>query len=71
VNGPGSDNTNLSIVVPAADGTMRFWRNTSIATLGSGQSATLPAGTLGYEWDSDMDNGFRPAWYPCRLQPIQ
>ena len=61
VNGPGSDNTNLSIVVPAADGKMRFWRNTSIATLGSGQSVTLPAGTLGYEWDSDMDNGFRPA----------
>lgn len=26
VNGPGSDNTNLSIKVPAADGKMRFWR---------------------------------------------
>src|SRR5207249_4774009 len=25
VNGPGSDNTNLSIQVPAADGKMRFW----------------------------------------------
>ena len=23
--------------------------------------ATLPAGTLGYEWDADPDNGFRPA----------
>ena len=49
-----------SIVVPEADGKMRFWRNTNIATLGSGQSATLPLGTLGYEWDSDLDNGFRP-----------
>src|SRR5436305_3397290 len=47
VNGPGTDNTNLSIQVPAADGKMRFWRNTSVATLGAGQTATLPAGTLG------------------------
>ena len=60
VNGPGSDNTNLSIKVPEADGKMRFWRNTSIANLGSGQTAILPAGTLGYEWDVDADNGFRP-----------
>jgi hypothetical protein len=61
VNGPGSDNTDLSITVPAADGKMRFWRNTSIATQSGGQVATLPAGTLGYEWDSDLDNGSRPA----------
>ncbi len=61
VNGPGSDNMNLSIKVPDTDGKMRFWRNTSIATLGSGQTAVLPAGTLGYEWDVDADNGFRPA----------
>ena len=25
------------------------------------QTATLAAGTLGYEWDEDVDNGFRPA----------
>ena len=25
------------------------------------QTATLPTGTLGYEWDEDLDNGFRPA----------
>src|SRR5262249_42313302 len=61
VNGPGSDNENLSIKVPQADGLMRFWRGTSIATQAVGQTATLPAGTLGYEWDSDLDNGFRPA----------
>ncbi len=61
VNGPGSDNENLSIQVPQADGQMRFWRNTSIASLALGQTATLPAGTLGYEWDEDLDNGFRPA----------
>ncbi|PYU10769.1 MAG: hypothetical protein DMG37_19195, partial [Acidobacteria bacterium] len=50
-----------SISVPQADGRMRFWRNTNIASLAPGQVATLPAGTLGYEWDVDDDNGFRPA----------
>ncbi len=48
------------IQVPAADGKMRFWRNTNIATQSAGQTATLTAGTLGYEWDEDSDNGFRP-----------
>ena len=51
---------NDPIYVPQADGRMRFWRNTSIATLAPGQVATLPAGVLGYEWDEDVDNGFRP-----------
>ena len=53
--------TPFAITVPEADGKLRFWRNTSIANLGSGQTATLPTGTLGYEWDSDVDNGARPA----------
>jgi WD40 repeat protein len=58
VNGaPGST---VSIQVPEADGKMRFWRNTSIANLTPGSTATLPFGTLGYEWDEDLDNGFRP-----------
>jgi hypothetical protein len=61
VNGPGSDNNGLSIKVPAADGKMRFWRNTSEASLAAGTTATLPGGTLGYEWDVDPDNGVRPA----------
>ncbi|MFN6572064.1 DUF4082 domain-containing protein [Dendronalium sp. ChiSLP03b] len=47
-----------AIQVPAADGKMRFWRNTSIATATS--TTTLTASTLGYEWDEDADNGFRP-----------
>jgi hypothetical protein len=41
--------TDFAITVPAADGKMRFWRNTSVATLTSGQTATLPTGSLGYE----------------------
>lgn len=49
-----------SIQVPEADGKMRLWRNTNIANLAVGQTATLPNGTLGYEWDEDVDNGARP-----------
>jgi hypothetical protein len=61
VNGSGDDTLGLSIKVPQADGKMRFWRNTSLARLGAGQTGTLPGGTLGYEWDEDLDNGSRPA----------
>ena len=50
-----------AIRVPAADGKMRFWRNTPIASQAAGATTTLPTGTLGYEWDSDLDNGARPA----------
>src|SRR6185436_13420782 len=49
-----------TITVPAQYGKLRFWRNTSVATLAAGQTATLAANTLGYEWDEDLDNGFRP-----------
>ena len=40
-----------------------LWRNTAVANLAPGQSVTLGKGlgTLGYEWDVDSDNGFRPA----------
>jgi Domain of unknown function (DUF4082)/Bacterial Ig-like domain/Bacterial Ig domain len=46
--------------VPAADGKMRFWRNTPIGRQAAGATFTLPSETLGYEWDIDPDNGFRP-----------
>ena len=49
-----------TIRVPAADGRLRLWRNTPLATLPAGQVATLADDTLGYEWDSDLDNGVRP-----------
>jgi Domain of unknown function (DUF4082)/Bacterial Ig-like domain/Bacterial Ig domain len=49
-----------AITVPPADGKMRLWRNTNIANLAPGNTATLTNGTLGYEWDEDLDNGFRP-----------
>ena len=49
-----------AIRVPADAGKLRFWRNTSVANLAAGTEATLSDGTLGYEWDSDLDNGSRP-----------
>ena len=56
-----TSDASLSIKVPAEDGRMRFWRNTSLATLPEGQTADLPSGTLGLKWAADVDNGFRPA----------
>ncbi len=49
-----------AITVPADDGKMRLWRNTLVASQSTGGVVTLPVGTLGYEWDTDPDNGFRP-----------
>ena len=50
------------ITVPATYSKLRFWRNTRVATLAPGTSTTLDpgVGTLGYEWDVDADNGYRP-----------
>ena len=49
-----------ALQVPYADAQLRFWRHTSVASLQAGQTAPMPNETLGYEWDSDVDNGFRP-----------
>jgi phosphodiesterase/alkaline phosphatase D-like protein len=57
VNGPELQ----QIQIPAANGKVRFWRNTSVATQAPGNVAFMPAGTLGFEWDVDADNGSRPA----------
>ena len=51
-----------AITVPASYSHLPFWRNTSIAGLSPEQSATLPYGTLGYEWDFEQ----YPDTYPAR-----
>ncbi len=56
------------IQVPSQYASELLWRNTAVAKLQPGQSVTLgppvnvgqQIGTLGYEWDIDADNGFRP-----------
>ena len=57
------DSGSADITVPSAYSALRFWRNTPVASLAPGESRTLApgGGTLGYEWDVDADNGFRPA----------
>ena len=59
--GYNNDHIYFPIQVPQRYASSRFWRNTSVATLGAGQTATLANDTLGNEWDVDVDNGFRPA----------
>jgi len=59
VNGDGTGG--YAIQVSAEEGQMRLWRNTSIAELAPGDVATLTNRTLGYEWNIDANNGFRPA----------
>ena len=56
VNGPTAN----SIAVPASYANLRFWRNTSVATLAPGTVATFAPRSLGREWDEDIDNGSRP-----------
>ena len=50
-----------AIKIPYDDANLRFWRNTSVAALQPGQTATLTRNYLGYEWDEAVDNGFDPA----------
>ncbi|HWK68609.1 MAG TPA: N,N-dimethylformamidase beta subunit family domain-containing protein, partial [Rhizobiaceae bacterium] len=50
-----------AITIPFDDANLRFWRNTSVANLQPGQTATLTKNYLGYEWDEASDNGFDPA----------
>ena len=50
-----------AITVPWTYKNLRLWRGTAVTNLGTNQSATLAPQTLGYEWDEDPDNGYRPA----------
>ncbi|MDP9119906.1 MAG: DUF4082 domain-containing protein [Acidobacteriota bacterium] len=50
-----------TLVVPAADGRMRIWRDTAAAAAPACGATDLAPRTLGYEWDQDEDNGWRPA----------
>ncbi|WP_420493468.1 DUF4082 domain-containing protein [Rhizobium leguminosarum] len=50
-----------AITIPYDDANLRFWRNTNVANLQPGQTATLTKNYLGYEWDEAVDNGFDPA----------
>ncbi len=50
-----------TMTIPYDYSNLRFWRNTDVANLQPGETASLVKNLLGYEWDSDVENGFRPA----------
>ncbi len=52
---------NDPLIVSAGFADLRFWRNTEVARLRTGERYVSIKGILGHEWDSDIDNGFRPA----------
>ena len=54
------DDPDFAIQVPASYGSRRFWRNTGVASLAPGTTATLSPATLGYEWNTDEPNSVRP-----------
>ncbi|RUM10921.1 DUF4082 domain-containing protein [Rhizobium fabae] len=49
-----------TISIPYDYSNLRFWRNTDVSQLNEGQTYSLVQNLLGYEWDSDVENGFRP-----------
>lgn len=52
--------SDLRLTVSAAEGKLRLWRHTPLASLAAGTSAPLAPHTVGYESNEDVDNGFRP-----------
>jgi hypothetical protein len=46
--------------VTAADAKLRLWRNTALATMAPDTTYSLTNGSLGYEFDTDVDNGAQP-----------
>jgi hypothetical protein len=50
-----------NITIPSAYSQLRIWKNTDIANLQPGETYTTAGPYLGYEWDVDANNGFRPA----------
>jgi Bacterial Ig domain len=51
--------TDLPITVTAAQGRLRLWRGTNLATMKRAR-APLASHTIGYESNEDLDNGCRP-----------
>ncbi|MGR9349479.1 DUF4082 domain-containing protein (plasmid) [Rhizobium leguminosarum] len=49
-----------TISIPYDYSNLRFWRNTDVSQLNEGETYNLVQNLLGYEWDSDVENGFRP-----------
>lgn len=55
-----ANHDDLAVKVSEAEGKLRMWRHTSLASLPAGGQATLAPHTVGYESNEDVDNGHRP-----------
>ncbi len=55
-----------NITVPSNYKNLRFWRNTSVANLSSGQTKALGVNTLGYEWDYEQP-AYASSYPPGRI----
>lgn len=62
--------SNDAIQVPDSYKQLRFWRNTSVASLAEGQTASLTAGTLGYEWSPEQE-AYRSSYPSGRIRLSQ
>lgn len=49
------------VQVSSAEGKLRVWRGSSLASMAAGTTASLSDHTVGYESNEDVDNGYRPA----------
>ncbi len=56
-----ANSVDLALKVNSTEGKLRLWRNTTLATMAAGSTATLSDHTVGYESNEDVDNGYRPA----------
>lgn len=56
-----SNSGSFPLRVPAALGQLRFWRETEVARQMPGEVAHLGRSLVGYEFDEDLDNGWRPS----------
>jgi len=48
------EEADASLSVPSIYKDLRFWRNTSVASLGQGQTTSFTYGTIGYEWNPEQ-----------------
>src|SRR6202011_3077950 len=51
---------NYPILISSSEGHLRSWRNSGLDKMVNGQTAQLPFGILGNEWDEVGNNAFRP-----------
>lgn len=56
-----ANSVDMAMQVNAREGKLRLWRNTTLASMTAGSTATLSDHTVGYEANEDVDNGYRPA----------